>query len=76
MRHAKEQGYSEPDPRIDLSGMDVVRKLVILTREAGYRIEQDDVKRELFIPDSYFKGSQEQFWKDLPLLQKSLWKIQ
>ena len=68
VRHAKEQGYSEPDPRIDLSGMDVVRKLVILTREAGYRIEQDDVKRELFIPDSYFKGSQEQFWKDLPLL--------
>ncbi|MBR4388704.1 MAG: bifunctional aspartate kinase/homoserine dehydrogenase I [Prevotella sp.] len=68
VRHAKEQGYSEPDPRIDLSGMDVVRKLVILTREAGYRIEQDDVKRELFIPQSYFEGSLDTFWKDLPLL--------
>ena len=61
VRHAKEQGYSEPDPRIDLSGMDVVRKLVILTREAGYRIEQGDVKRELFIPESYFQGSQDDF---------------
>ena len=68
VRHAKEQGYSEPDPRIDLSGMDVVRKLVILTREAGYRIEQGDVKRELFIPESYFQGSQDDFWRDLPLL--------
>ena len=68
VRHAKEQGYSEPDPRIDLSGMDVVRKLVILTREAGYRIEQGDVKRELFIPESYFQGSQDDFSRDLPLL--------
>ena len=40
VRRAKEQGYSEPDPRIDLSGTDVIRKLVILTREAGYKIEQ------------------------------------
>ena len=43
VRLAKEKGYSEPDPRIDLSGMDVIRKLVILSREAGYRVEQEDV---------------------------------
>ena len=48
---AKEKGYSEPDPRIDLSGMDVIRKLVILSREAGYRVEQEDVEKHLFVPD-------------------------
>ena len=57
VRRAKEQGYSEPDPRIDLSGTDVVRKLVILTREAGYQVEQQDVEKHLFVPDEYFKGS-------------------
>ena len=68
VRRAKEQGYSEPDPRVDLSGTDVVRKLVILTREAGYKIEQEDVKKNLFVPDEYFKGSTEEFWKKLPAL--------
>lgn len=68
VRMAKEQGYSEPDPRIDLSGKDVIRKLVILAREAGYRVEQDDVEKHLFVPDSYFEGSLEDFWKNLPQL--------
>ena len=68
VRRAKEQGYSEPDPRIDLSGTDVVRKLIILTREAGYKIEQEDVKKHLFVPDDYFKGSLEDFWARLPQL--------
>lgn len=58
---AKEAGYSEPDPRIDLSGKDVIRKLVILAREAGYVVEQDDVVKHLFIPDECFKGSAEEF---------------
>ena len=65
---AKAEGYSEPDPRIDLSGKDVIRKLVILTREAGYEIEQEDVEANLFIPESFFKGSLEDFWKNLPSL--------
>lgn len=68
VRLAKEQGYSEPDPRIDLSGTDVVRKLVILAREAGYRVEQEDVEKHLFVPEEYFKGSLEDFWKNLPAL--------
>ena len=68
VRRAKEEGYSEPDPRIDLSGTDVVRKLVILTRESGYRIEQENVEKDLFVPDDYFNGSVEDFWKRLPLL--------
>ena len=65
---AKEKGYSEPDPRIDLSGMDVIRKLVILSREAGYRVEQEDVEKNLFVPNSFFKGRIEEFWKKLPQL--------
>ena len=68
VKRAKEQRYSEPDPRIDLSGTDVIRKLVILTREAGYKVEQDDVEKHLFVPDSYFEGSIEDFWAKLPEL--------
>lgn len=68
VKRAKEQGYSEPDPRIDLSGKDVVRKLVILTREAGYKVEQEDVEKHLFVPNNYFQGSVEDFWKRLPEL--------
>ena len=68
VRRAKEQGYSEPDPRIDLSGTDVIRKLVILTREAGYRVEQADVDKHLFVPDEYFTGTQDEFWNRLPQL--------
>jgi len=68
VRMAKEEGYSEPDPRIDLSGKDVIRKLVILTREAGYQIEQSDVEANLFIPDAFFSGDVEQFWQKLPSL--------
>lgn len=62
---AKEAGFAEPDPRIDLSGMDVVRKLVILTREAGYRVEQEDVSKDLFIPDKFFKGTLNEFWSSI-----------
>ena len=68
VRRAKEQGYSEPDPRIDLSGTDVVRKLVILTREAGYQVEQQDVEKRLFVPNDYFDGTVDDFWKKLPAL--------
>ena len=68
VRRAKEQGYSEPDPRIDLSGTDVVRKLVILTREAGYKVEQQDVEKNLFVPNEYFEGGVDDFWKRLPEL--------
>lgn len=68
IRRAKEQGYSEPDPRIDLSGKDVIRKLVILTREAGYQVEQEDVEKHLFVPEDYFQGAVDDFWKRLPEL--------
>lgn len=62
---AKEAGYSEPDPREDLSGKDVVRKLVILSREAGYRIETEDVKKNLFVPESLMQGTTEDFFNNI-----------
>ncbi len=59
---AKDAGFAEPDPRVDLSGTDVIRKLVILTREAGYKVEQSEVVKNLFIPQKYFDGTLDEFW--------------
>ena len=67
---AKEAGYTEPDPRIDLSGKDVIRKLVILAREAGYKVEQEDVKRNLFVPEKFFEGTPEEFIDNIKELDK------
>jgi aspartokinase/homoserine dehydrogenase 1 len=67
---AQEARYSEPDPRIDLSGKDVIRKLVILAREAGYPLEQADVEKHLFVPDDFFQGSLEEFWQKVPSLDE------
>lgn len=63
IRMAMEARFAEPDPRIDLSGKDVIRKLVILARESGIRVEQDDVEKNLFIPNDFFEGSLDDFWK-------------
>lgn len=70
VRLAQEKGYSEPDPRIDLSGKDVIRKLVILAREAGYSLEQKEVETNLFIPQELFDGTLEEFWQKLPELDE------
>jgi len=67
---AKEKGYSEPDPRIDLSGVDVARKILILAREAGYPLEMDDITIERFVPDDFFEGSLQDFWKNISGLDK------
>jgi aspartokinase/homoserine dehydrogenase 1 len=64
--------YAEPDPRIDLSGTDVIRKLVILAREAGCEVEQSDVKTNLIIPDKYFEGTIDDFWKNIPELDATI----
>ena len=68
IRMAQLERYSEPDPRIDLSGKDVIRKLVILAREAGYRLEQEDVEKHLFVPDDFFQGTLDDFWQKVPTL--------
>jgi aspartokinase/homoserine dehydrogenase 1 len=66
IRMAKDQGFAEPDPRIDLSGVDVARKLLILTRESGYKFDMKDIKINTFIPSKYFEGSVDDFWKNIP----------
>lgn len=58
---AIERGYSEPDPRVDLSGSDVARKITILARESGYKMEQSDVEKHLSVPAEYFEGSVDDF---------------
>jgi bifunctional aspartokinase / homoserine dehydrogenase 1 len=62
---AKEKGYSEPDPRIDLSGTDVIRKLLILARESGYPLEKTDVQVNTFLPAECFEGDLDHFWKSV-----------
>ncbi|PRZ00029.1 aspartate kinase [Marinilabilia salmonicolor] len=63
---AKEKGFSEPDPRVDLSGTDVVRKSLILARESGYNLEEADVQVEPFVPQEYL---------DLPSLEEFMRKV-
>jgi aspartokinase/homoserine dehydrogenase 1 len=68
IRMAMEEGYSEPDPRLDLSGTDVKRKLLILSRESGYRLEESDIEIRPFLPAALFEGSLEAFWEGVQLL--------
>lgn len=67
---AKEKGFSEPDPRIDLSGKDVMRKLLILSRESGFNLEEKDIEVKTFLPDSLFEGSIDNFWKSVKSLDE------
>lgn len=68
IRKAREKGYSEPDPRVDLSGTDVVRKILILAREAGYLLEEQDVEVVRFLPDECFRGDLNDFYRKVEKL--------
>ena len=70
IRMAKEEGYSEPDPRLDLSGTDVKRKLLILARESGYQLEEEEIEVKPFLPESLFTGSEEAFWEGVENLDE------
>ncbi len=65
IKMAKEQGFSEPDPRVDLSGVDVARKILILARESGYPLEMEDITIERFVPDAFFDGELNEFWENI-----------
>jgi aspartokinase/homoserine dehydrogenase 1 len=67
IRKAREKGFTEPDPRIDLSGTDVVRKILILAREAGYPLEKNDVSVQKFLPDDCFTGDLNHFFEKVKL---------
>lgn len=62
VKQAQEEGYTEPDPRLDLSGTDVMRKIMILAREAGQQIEMDDIANNSFMPASCMQGSVDDFY--------------
>jgi aspartokinase/homoserine dehydrogenase 1 len=65
VRQAQHEGYTEPDPRLDLSGKDVMRKIMILAREAGEQIEMEDISNETFMPESCMTGDVENFYKQM-----------
>ena len=65
VRQAQEAGYTEPDPRLDLGGTDVMRKILILAREAGHPLEMESIKNESFLPASCFNGSVADFYTEL-----------
>ena len=62
---AKKEGYTEPDPRLDLSGKDVMRKILILARECGAKIEMDDIANESFMPAECMEGSVDDFFASM-----------
>jgi bifunctional aspartokinase / homoserine dehydrogenase 1 len=68
IRMAKDMGYSEPDPRLDLNGVDVARKILILARESGYPLEMENIRIDKFVPDEFFAGSLDDFWRNVPKL--------
>lgn len=65
VKQAQTEGYTEPDPRLDLSGTDVARKILILAREAGYRLEMSDIANEGFLPASCLDGTVEDFYSEM-----------
>jgi aspartokinase/homoserine dehydrogenase 1 len=65
VKQAQDEGYTEPDPRLDLSGKDVMRKILILAREAGYKMEMEEIKNNSFLPESCMQGDVNDFYKEL-----------
>lgn len=65
VKQAQNEGYTEPDPRLDLGGTDVMRKIMILAREAGEQIEMDDISNTYFLPAACFEGTVDDFYKEM-----------
>jgi aspartokinase/homoserine dehydrogenase 1 len=63
VKQAQDEGYTEPDPRLDLSGTDVMRKIMILAREAGRKIEMEEIANNSFMPASCMQGTVDDFYK-------------
>ena len=75
VRQAQTEGYTEPDPRLDLNGTDVARKILILAREAGHRLEMADVKNASFLPESCLAGNVEDFYTEMERNEEHFFKL-
>jgi aspartokinase/homoserine dehydrogenase 1 len=75
VKQAQEEGYTEPDPRLDLGGTDVMRKVMILAREAGHKLEMEDIANEAFLPASCFNGSVDDFYAEMEKQEAHFKKI-
>jgi len=75
VKQAQDEGYTEPDPRLDLSGTDVMRKILILARESGYELEMDDISNTSFLPASCMEGTVEDFYKEMERHEQHFKKI-
>jgi aspartokinase/homoserine dehydrogenase 1 len=75
VKQAQDEGYTEPDPRLDLSGKDVMRKILILAREAGAKLEMEDVGCTPFLPESCFKGSVDDFYREMAKHEEHFLKL-
>jgi aspartokinase/homoserine dehydrogenase 1 len=75
VKQAQEEGYTEPDPRLDLGGTDVMRKIMILAREAGQKIEMEDISNNAFLPASCFNGSVADFYVEMEMQEDHFKKL-
>ncbi|HSN59945.1 MAG TPA: ACT domain-containing protein, partial [Ferruginibacter sp.] len=75
VKQAQDEGYTEPDPRLDLSGKDVMRKIMILVREAGHVIEMDDISNSSFMPEACMQGTVEDFYQSMEAHEPHFKKI-
>lgn len=75
VRQAQKEGYTEPDPRLDLSGTDVMRKIMILARESGESLEMEDITNNSFMPASCMEGTVEDFYNEMPKHEAHFMKL-
>jgi len=75
VKQAQDEGYTEPDPRIDLSGIDVMRKILILARESGLQINIDEIANNGFLPESCMNGDVNNFYEELKKHEEHFKKI-
>lgn len=75
VKQAQDEGYTEPDPRLDLGGTDVMRKILILARESGQHLEMDQVTNLSFMPESCMQGSVADFYKEMEVHEEHFKKL-
>ncbi len=75
VKRAQDEGYTEPDPRLDLSGKDVMRKIMILAREAGEKLEMEGISNNSFMPESCMQGTVTDFYAAMEKEEEHFKKI-